>query len=47
MSTPIAPNVPVVCDVFAVAIKETVGLQQPQKCGGTKCIKALAPTTFL
>jgi hypothetical protein len=25
-------NVPAVYDVFAVAIKETVGFQQPQKC---------------
>jgi hypothetical protein len=32
----IAHNVPVVYDVFAVAIKETVGFQQPQKCGGEK-----------
>ena len=30
---PIAHNVPAVYDVFAVAIKETVGFQQPQKCG--------------
>jgi hypothetical protein len=30
---PIAYNVPVVYDVFAVAIKETVGFQQPKKCG--------------
>jgi hypothetical protein len=29
----IAHNVPAVYDVFAVAIKETVGFQQPQKCG--------------
>jgi hypothetical protein len=29
-------NVPAVYDVFAVAIKETVGFQQPQKCGGEK-----------
>jgi hypothetical protein len=28
-----SPNVPAVYDVFAVAIKETVGFQQPQKCG--------------
>jgi hypothetical protein len=27
-----AHNVPAVYDVFAVAIKETVGFQQPQKC---------------
>jgi hypothetical protein len=26
-------NVPAVYDVFAVAIKETAGFQQPQKCG--------------
>jgi hypothetical protein len=32
----IAHNVPAVSDVFAVAIKETVGFQQPQKCGGEK-----------
>jgi hypothetical protein len=31
-----AHNVPAVYDVFAVAIKETVGFQQPQKCAGTK-----------
>jgi hypothetical protein len=31
-----AHNVPAVSDVFAVAIKETVGFQQPQKCGGEK-----------
>jgi hypothetical protein len=31
-----AYNVPAVYDVFAVAIKETVGFQQPQKCGGEK-----------
>jgi hypothetical protein len=29
-------NVPGVYDVFAVAIKETAGFQQPQKCGGEK-----------
>jgi hypothetical protein len=28
----IAHNVPAVYDVFAVAIKETAGFQQPQKC---------------
>jgi hypothetical protein len=28
----IAHNVPAVYDVFAVAIKETGGFQQPQKC---------------
>jgi hypothetical protein len=32
-SKPIAHNVPAVYDVFAVAIKETAGFQQPQKCG--------------
>jgi hypothetical protein len=32
----ISPTVPAVYDVFAVAIKETVGFQQPQKCGGEK-----------
>jgi hypothetical protein len=31
-----AYNVPAVYDVFAVAIKETAGFQQPQKCGGEK-----------
>jgi hypothetical protein len=29
-------NVPAVYDVFAVAIKETGGFQQPQKCAGEK-----------
>jgi hypothetical protein len=28
----IAYNVPAVYDIFAVAIRETVGFQQPQKC---------------
>jgi len=28
-----AHNVPVVCDGFAVAIKERGAFQQPQKCG--------------
>jgi hypothetical protein len=37
----IAHNVPAVYDVFAVAIKETVGFQQPQKCGGEKTHKGL------
>jgi hypothetical protein len=32
----IAHNVPAVYDVFEVAIRETVGFQQPQKCGGEK-----------
>jgi hypothetical protein len=31
-----AHNVPAVYDVFAVAIKETVGFQQPQKCAGVR-----------
>jgi hypothetical protein len=29
-----AYKVPAVYDIFAVAIKETVGFQQPQKYGG-------------
>jgi hypothetical protein len=29
----IAPDVPAVYDVFAVAIKEREAFQQPQKCG--------------
>jgi hypothetical protein len=37
-------NVPAVYDVFAVAIKETVGFQQPQKCGGEKPHKGRSPT---
>jgi hypothetical protein len=32
----VSHKVPAVYDVFAVAIKETVGFQQPQKCGGEK-----------
>jgi hypothetical protein len=40
----IAHNVPAVYDVFAVAIKETVGFQQPQKCGGEKPHKGRRPT---
>jgi hypothetical protein len=40
----IAHNVPAVYDVFAVAIKETVGFQQPQKCGGEKPHKGQRPT---
>jgi hypothetical protein len=32
ISKAIAHNVPAVYDVFAVAIKETAGFQQPQKC---------------
>jgi hypothetical protein len=39
-------NVPAVYDVFAVAIKETVGFQQPQKCGGEKTHKGRSPTEF-
>jgi hypothetical protein len=38
-----AHNVPAVYDVFAVAIKETVGFQQPQKCGGEKPHKGRKP----
>ena len=37
-------NVPAVYDVFAVAIRETVGFQQPQKCGGEKPHKGRRPT---
>jgi hypothetical protein len=40
----IAHNVPAVYDVFAVAIKETVGFQQPQKCAGEKPHKGRSPT---
>jgi hypothetical protein len=39
-----AHNVPAVYDVFAVAIKETAGFQQPQKCGGEKPHKGRRPT---
>jgi hypothetical protein len=39
LSAKLAHNVSVVCDVFAIAIKEAVGFQQPQKCGGAKCHK--------
>jgi len=39
-------NVLAVYDVFAVAIKETVGFQQPQKCGGEKTHKGRSPTGF-
>jgi hypothetical protein len=42
----IAHNVPAVYDVFAVAIKETVGFQQPQKCAGEKTHKGRSPTAF-
>jgi hypothetical protein len=38
-----SPNVPAGCDVFAVAIKETEGFQQPQKCGGVKLHKGRKP----
>jgi hypothetical protein len=38
-----AHNVPAVYDVFAVAIKETTGFQQPQKCGGEKPHKGRKP----
>jgi hypothetical protein len=40
----VSHNVPAVYDVFAVAIKETVGFQQPQKCGGEKPHKGRSPT---
>jgi hypothetical protein len=40
----ISHNVPAVYDVFAVAIKETVGFQQPQKCGGEKPHQGRRPT---
>jgi hypothetical protein len=36
-------NVPAVCDVFAVAIKEREAFQQPQKCGGEKMHKGRKP----
>jgi hypothetical protein len=36
-------NVPVVYDVFAVAIKERGAFQQPQKCGGEKPHKGRKP----
>jgi hypothetical protein len=39
----IAHNVPVVYDVFAVAIKEREAFQQPQKCGGEKPHKGRKP----
>jgi hypothetical protein len=39
----IAHNVPAVYDIFAVAIKETVDFQQPQKCGGEKTHKGRKP----
>ena len=39
-----SPNVPAVYDVFAVAIKETAGFQQPQKCGGEKPHQGHRPT---
>jgi hypothetical protein len=39
-------TVPDVYDVFAVAIKETVGFQQPQKCAGEKMHKGRGPTAF-
>jgi hypothetical protein len=42
--TQIAPNVPAVYDVFAVAIKETVGFQGLQKYGGEKTHKGRRPT---
>ena len=42
--SPIAHNVPAVYDVFASPIKETVGFQQPQKCGYEKPHKGRRPT---
>jgi hypothetical protein len=36
-----AYNVPAVCDVFAVAMGETAGFQQPQKCGGVSAWEPL------
>jgi hypothetical protein len=44
MSIGISHNVPAVYDVFAAAIKETVGFQQPQKCGGEKPHQGRRPT---
>ena len=41
-----ALNVLAVCDVFAVAIKETVGFQQLQKCGGAKYHKGRKPDWY-
>jgi hypothetical protein len=41
---PISHNVPAVYDVFAVAIKECVAFQQPQKCGGEKPHQGRSPT---
>jgi hypothetical protein len=41
-----AYNVPVVYDVFAVAIKEREAFQQLQKCGGEKTHKGRSPTGF-
>jgi hypothetical protein len=37
-------NVPAVYDVFASPIKETVGFQGLQKCGGEKPHKGRSPT---
>jgi hypothetical protein len=45
ISGKMAHNVPVVYDVFAVAIKERGAFQQPQKCGGEKPHKGRSPTT--
>jgi hypothetical protein len=42
----IAYNVPAVYDVFASPIKETVGFQGLQKCGGEKTHKGHRPTAF-
>jgi hypothetical protein len=39
-----AYNVPALYDGFAVAIRETAGFQQPQKCGGEKPHKGRRPT---
>jgi hypothetical protein len=39
-----AYNVPAVYDIFASPIKETVGFQGLQKCGGEKPHKGRRPT---
>jgi hypothetical protein len=38
-----AHNVPAVCDVFVVAIKEREAFQQPQKCGREKLHEGRKP----
>jgi len=43
----LSPNVPAVCDGFAVAIKEREAFQRPQNCGGAKYHKGAAPTGIL